>query len=275
MQEKIQIKGWMVFIVNFPRYGIMSCNQATYRGGVFLKDTYRNRSRDEATEKIEYYINMNKLAPHTKILSERDMCALWNFNRTTLRSAIQRLIVEGKLYQKKGSGTYVAQPKLTRNLQDLTALSVAAKHSGRTITNKVLSVDIVESNKQLTQKLHLPLGHQVHALTRLRHLDGEPVIIENSFMDYERFSNLTNHDFEKESLYEVIENESKVQIMRGEERVGIAYATNYEAELLEIEPGKAVFYLSGITCDEEGEPVEYFKSIVRSDKIRFASVLKR
>lgn len=240
-----------------------------------MKDTYRNRSRDEATEKIEYYIIKNKLAPHTKILSERDMCALWDFNRTTLRSAIQRLITEGKLYQKKGSGTYVAQPKLTRNLQDLTALSVSAKNSGRTITNKLLSIDIMETNKQLTQKLHLPLGHKVHALTRLRYLDGEPVTIENSFMDYERFPNLTNHSFEKESLYDIIENESGIQIMQGEERIGIAYATDYEAELLDIEPEKAVFYLSGVTYDGEGEPVEYFKSIVRADKIRFASVLKR
>jgi Transcriptional regulators len=240
-----------------------------------LKDTYRNRSRDEATEKIEHYIIQNKLAPNTKILSERDMCTLWDFNRTTLRSAIQRLIVEGKLYQKKGSGTYVAAPKLTRDLQDLTSLSAAAKLSGRVITNKVLSTDIMETNKQLTQKLHLPPGHKVHALTRLRYLDGEPVIIENSFMDYQRFSNLTDHDFEKESLYEVIENESKVQIVQGEERVGIAYATDYEAEILGIKPGNAVFYFSGVTYDEEKEPVEYFKSIVRADKMRFASVLKR
>ena len=266
----------VVFIVYLPWYDIIINNQVLgCRGGISLKDTYRNRSRDEATEKIEYYIIKNKLAPHTKILSERDMCAMWNFNRTTLRSAIQRLIVEGKLYQKKGSGTYVAQPKLTRDLQDLVALCEVARQSGRSITNKILSFDIMESNRQLTQKLHLPLGQRVHALTRLRYLDGEPVAIENSFMDYERFSNLTSHDFEKESLYEVIEKVYNVQIMRGEERVGIAYATNYEAELLEIEPGKAVFYLSGITYDGEGEPVEYFKTIVRSDKIRFASILKR
>lgn len=240
-----------------------------------MKDTYRNRSRDEATEKIEYYIIKNELTPHTKILSERDMCELWDFNRTTLRSAIQRLIVEGKLYQKKGSGTYVAQPKLTRNLQDLIALSEAARQNGQAISNKILSVEIMESNKQLTQKLHLPLGHKVYALTRLRFLDGEPVTIENSFMDYERFSDLINHDFEKESLYHVIENEFDIQIMKGEERVGIAYATDYEAELLELEPEQAVFYLSGVSYDENDEPIEYFKSIVRADKIRFASVLKR
>jgi GntR family transcriptional regulator len=94
-------------------------------------------------------------------------------------------------------------------------------------------------------------------------------------MDFERFSNLSIHDFEKESLYEVIEKESQVQIVQGEERVGMAYATDYEAELLEIEPGQAVFYVSGVTYDEQGLPVEYFKSIQRADKIRFASVLKR
>ena len=53
------------------------------------------RPRDEATEHIECYILEKKLPPHAKLPSERDMCSMWNFNRTTLRSAIKRLIVEG------------------------------------------------------------------------------------------------------------------------------------------------------------------------------------
>lgn len=240
-----------------------------------MEEKYRNRSRDEATEKIECYIIENKLEPHTKIPSERDMCEMWDFNRTTLRSAIKRLIVEGKLYQKKGSGTYVAHPKLIRNLQDLKALSTLAKENGQTLTNRVLSVDIIESNKQITQKLHLPLGHKVYVLTRTRSIDGEPVTIENSFLDYNRLPSFSQHDFSKESLYSVIENDYDIEIVRGEERLGIAYATTYEAEQLGIEEGQAVFYLTGVVYDKQGEPVEYFKAIVRADKMRFASILKR
>lgn len=239
-----------------------------------MKEKYGNRSRDEAIEKIEYYISKNKLAPHTKIPSERDLCEMWSFNRTTLRSAIQRLVIEGKLYQKKGSGTYVAKPKLTRNLQDLRALSVEVKENGRVLTNKILFADIIESNKQTTKKLHLPLGHKVYALTRLRFIDDEPCTIETSFMDYERFKKVSEYDFSKQSLYSALEKEYNIQVVKGEERVGIAYATDYEAELLGIEPGKAVFYLTGIVYDENEEPVEYFKSIVRADKVRFASILK-
>lgn len=240
-----------------------------------MKENYRNRSRDEAVEKIECYININKLVPHTKLPSERDMCEMWDFNRTTLRSAIQRLMVEGKLYQKRGSGTYIAQPRFIRNLQDLKSLSKLAEENGQTLESRVLSVDIIESSKQITQGLNLPLGHKVYALTRLRSIDGGPVIIENAFLDYSRFPSFTEHDFAKESLYSVIENDYNIQIVRGEEKIGITYATSYEAELLEIETGQAVFYITGVVYDEQNEPVEYVKSITRSDRIRFASVLKR
>ncbi|QAA33436.1 GntR family transcriptional regulator [Clostridium manihotivorum] len=234
-----------------------------------------NRSRDEAIEKIEYYIIENKLAPHSKIPSERDLCDMWNFNRSTLRSAIQRLVVEGKLYQKKGSGTYVAKPKLIRNLQELRSLSREVMDNGQSIESKVLSAEIIESNKQTTKKLHLPLGHSVYALTRIRYIDDDPVTIESSFIDGERFKELKIHDFSKESLYAVLEEQYNIEIMKGEERVGIAYATEYEAELLNIEPGQAVFYLTGVVYEEDGSPIEYFKSIVRSDKIRFSSILTK
>lgn len=240
-----------------------------------MSEKYQNRSRDEAMEKIECYIAKNKLAPYTRIPSERDMCKMWDFNRTTLRSAIQRLVTEGKLYRKEGSGTYVARPKIVRDLQDLRALSSVVKENKQTLTSKVLSADIIESNKQTTRKLHLTLGHKVYALTRLRLVDDEPVTIENCFMDYERFFNLDKHDFNKESLYSVIENDYNAKIMQGEERVAIAYATSYEAELLGIDSGQAVFYLSGVTYDEQNKPIEYFKSIVRSDKVKFASTLRR
>lgn len=234
-----------------------------------------NRSRDEAIEMLECYIIENKLVPHTKLPSERDLCEMWEFNRTTLRYAIQRLIIEGKLYNKKGSGTYVAEPKLIRNLQTLKALSSEVAQSGKELTNKVVSFDIIESNKQLTKKMCLPLGHKLYALSRLRFIDNEPVTIETSFMDCERFKDIKLHDFSKESLYSVIEKDCGVKIIEGEERIGIAYATEYEAELLQIEPMQAVFYVDGIVYDIDQKPVEYFKSIIRADKIKFASILRQ
>lgn len=238
-----------------------------------MEDQYKNRSRDEAIEKLEYYIHKNKLKPHDKLPSERDFCEMWSFNRTTLRFAIQRLIIEGKLYQKKGSGTYVAEPKIVRNLQSLKSLSEEVLYNDKTLTSKVLDFGVIESNKETTKSLHLPLGKKVYVMSRLRFMDEEPFTIETSFMNYDRFSNLNSHDFSKESLYDVLKESYGVEVVKGEETIGITYATDYEAQLLNIEPGRALFYVTGAVYDEANEPVEYFKSIVRADKMKFSSVL--
>ena len=66
-----------------------------------------------------------------------------------------------------------------------------------------------------------------------------------------------------------------MEISKGEENVGIAYATESEAELLDIPVGQALFYLTGVVSDEKDQPIEYFKSVIRSDKMRFASVLRK
>ena len=72
--------------------------------------------RTEALERLENFIAVNHLAAHTRIPSERDLCEMWALNRTTLRFAVDALVAQGKLYRKKGFGTYVSEPKQVRNL---------------------------------------------------------------------------------------------------------------------------------------------------------------
>jgi GntR family transcriptional regulator len=236
---------------------------------------FHSRPRDEATEKIEYYIIENKLSPNAKLPSERDMCKMWNFNRTTLRSAIERLIAQGKLYHRKGSGTFVSRPKLVRNLQDLKPFSQLVRESGKELETQVISACVMESNKEITKMMHLPLGHKIYELTRLRIVDGEPLIIETCYVDFKRFPELMHHDFSRESFYGVLENYHGVKIVNGEEKIGITYTTPEESNYLNLEEQSPVFLLTGVVNDEANVPIEYFKSVVRADSVRFASVLTR
>lgn len=238
-------------------------------------DEFRSRPREEASEKIEVYIIKNQLKPHDKLPSERGMCAMWGFNRTTLRGAIQNLITLGKLYNKKGSGTYVAPYKLERNLQDLKPFSETVREENKILETKVISKRILESTKQISQKLKILLGHKVLELIRLRIVEGEPIMMEFSYVDYEKFHGLEERDFSKESLYKVIEEDYGIVIEKGSEKIGITYATEDEAELLQIEEGDPLYFLTGVVTDTQGVPVEYFKSVSRSDKMRFSSKLTR
>ena len=240
-----------------------------------MTNIYSITPRDDATEKIESYIIDNNLKPHTRIPSEREMCKMWDCNRSTLRSAIKRLIAEGKLYSVMGSGTFVAEPKLVRNLQDLVPVSDLAREMGKTFSGKVISKQIIESTKQLSQKLHLPIGHKIFELIRLRLLDDIPVTVETIYVDAQRFKGLTKYNFDELSFYEILSQEYNVEIQKGWEKIGITYATEFEAELLNIEVASPLFFLSGVASDAEDNPIEYSKSVVKSEEIRFASQLTR
>jgi len=236
---------------------------------------YKNRPRDSAAEQIECYIIENDLSAHDKLPSERDMCEMWGFNRTTLRSAIHRLAVEGVLYNRIGSGTFVAPEKIVLNLQDLRSFSAVVAQSGRKLTNRVVKARVMECNKHLAQKLQKPLGYKVYELVRVRLVDDVPVLLENSFVDAVRCAGLENRDYTVTSLYDVLEQDYGIFVKSGSEKLGITFADEEEAQLLGIEDGAAVIYRSGVAEDEEHVPIEYFKSIARSEYIRFASVLTR
>ncbi|EKN69957.1 GntR family transcriptional regulator [Neobacillus bataviensis LMG 21833] len=240
-----------------------------------MKNKFRIGPRDEVVERLENYLVVNKFPPHHKIPSERDLCELWEVNRSTLRSAIQRLVAEGKLYSKEGSGTFVAKPKLIRNLQDLKSFTQVANEAGLLISSQQLSLRVIECNKQILTQLHVSLGSKIYELIRLRFIDGVPLNIETTYIAYELCPGLENHDFNKVSLYSVLEDTYKIDINRGHEKLGITYITEDEAELLDMNEGDHVFYVSGVTESLNGVPIEYYKSLFRADKIRFASALTR
>jgi len=240
-----------------------------------MENKVKSKSRNEAQEEIEYYIEVNKLKPHDRLPSERELSEMFNLNRSTLRGAIQKLIEEGKIYKEAEVGNYVTEPKMIRNLNMMDSLTKFVESNQKTIKSKVLSANIIESNKQITKNLKIPLGTEIFQLTRLRYVDNVPISIETSFLNYEKFPGIEGKDFEIQSLYHVLENEYGAEIIKGKEKLGLTFATCDEAKSLDIANEEPIFFISGVTTDSDGNPVEYFRSVVRSDKMKFSSVLTK
>lgn len=237
-------------------------------------DNNHLKPREEVVEKIEYFIAQNQLRPHDKLPSERQLCEVLGTSRTTLRGAIKRLIIEGVIYSKRGAGTFVAPPKLVRNLQDMESLSKSAKEADKVLSTRVLYADIIESNKELSKRMKLTLGSKLYCLQRLRLIDGIPAMMELAYVDYSLCKGIEQYDFSQESLYRILEEVYNVKIDHGSATLSVTYVSEQEGELLEVENGTPVFYIAGNVLTEEERPIEYYKSIVRADQIRFSSVLK-
>ena len=234
----------------------------------------RVRHREEAVELIECYLHANDIPPHGKLPAEREMCEMWGLNRTTLRAAIRRLTEMGKLYGLKGSGTYVAPPKLERNLQDAKSTTESVRGDGRQLKTTVLESEVILADHYISEKLQVPEETRVLFMRRLRIMDGVPYMIETNYVNLSLCPRLIDHDFTNESLYRVL-SYYNVFPFSGEESIGITYATESEARQLRIDEGGSLFFLTGIARDYNNVPVEFFKSVARPDMVRFSSILRK
>jgi DNA-binding GntR family transcriptional regulator len=147
--------------------------------------------------------------------------------------------------------------------------------SGGRLCSKVLDSSIIEGNKELSKKFKQKLGKKIYSLKRLRLIDDTPIEISLTNIPYDRCPGIEQHDFSKESLYNVLAMYFNIVIDHGNQTINTAYVTEHEGRLLQIEEDMPVFYINGISWDPAGEPVECFKSLVRPDLVKFESVLTR
>ena len=236
-------------------------------------NTYVPRPRELAQEHIMAYIAEKGLRAGDRLPPEREMCQMWGFNRSTLRSAIAIMADAGDLYAVQGSGTCVA-PRFRRTLQDLQSLTEYADAGGWKLETRLLSCLKVECGKQLSRRLHLVLGQRVHCISRVRILDDIPVMIETSYIPVALAPDLERHDLVTESLFQTLREVYGLTLDHGDEKTSITSATEEEALHLGIGPGDPVFWIVSLTNAPDGTPVEYCRTVGRADRMELASVLR-
>ncbi|MCA3930308.1 GntR family transcriptional regulator, partial [Burkholderia sp.] len=80
---------------------------------VQIKDTLRARILD------------GTYAPHSRMPSEHELCAMFDVSRITVRQALGDLQKEGLLFKLHGKGTFVSKPKAFQNVTSLQGFAEA------------------------------------------------------------------------------------------------------------------------------------------------------
>ncbi|WP_248922777.1 GntR family transcriptional regulator [Olsenella intestinalis] len=231
-------------------------------------------SRDTITELIECYIIDNDLRPGDRLPSERDLCEQWGVNRMTLRNAIKRLSELGVVESKVGLGTFVAKPKIVRNLQDTLGSSEAIAAAGGELDRIVVSSRLAEADKHAVRQLHVMLASPVFELTRVCIVDGERAAIESVIVNARDCPGIERHDYAVESLYGVLREEYGLVATRGTEKIDVCKLDEREADLLHYPAGTTAFFQEGLMLDQEGKPLEYFTTIAMPQRIVFGTELR-
>jgi GntR family transcriptional repressor for pyruvate dehydrogenase complex len=81
---------------------------------VSLKPIKPKRISDQVYEQIRELIFRGQLKPGQQLMPERDLSEALAVSRTTVRNAINKLVVMGLLEHKQGQGTFVRSPETWR-----------------------------------------------------------------------------------------------------------------------------------------------------------------
>ena len=212
------------------------------------------------------------LTPGSPVPTERLLMAQLETSRTTVRQALAELVGEGRLVRRQGSGTYVAEPKVSWPLR-MTSFTEQAQASGRSASTELIDARRDRASDEIAERLGLRSGAPVHAIERLRLVDDIPMALETSHLSATRFPGLARHLRRTDSLYRVLRDEYGVVPVTAEETIETATATPREAELLCTETGAPILMLSRHSFDAAGEPVEWVRSWYRGDRYRFVTRL--
>lgn len=205
-----------------------------------------------------------------QIPPDRELCETYDVSRITVLKAIDNLVQEQLLYRIQGKGTFVTPSKLRRNLPKLYSFSEDMRELGLVPGSHVLEQCVEEANEKVRTVLQLPEENiRVTKLVRVRLANDEPILLENTYIPVYLCPDLAEYDFEKGSLYNVLDEQYHLILENAEEHYETVPMTPREAELLQCQEYTCAFSIERITFLDTGVPVEFTRAIGRGDRLHF------
>ena len=225
---------------------------------------------DIIIEKIE----KDNLKENDKLPSERELCDTYDISRSTVRQAIQELEKEGYIYRIHGKGTFVSPKKFKQDLLKFYSFTEEMKKMGKEPVSKVLKFETIHCNNDIAVKMDITPCTEVYIFTRLRLANGEPMMLETSYVPCDRFPGLTKEELQKNAMYDIFTKKYNANFTKAEEVFQPVLTQEEEAKLLKYKANLPGMMIERITY-ENGRVIEYTKGIARGDRFKYRVLLKK
>jgi GntR family transcriptional regulator len=230
--------------------------------------TKQSETRESVLELIE------RLAVGDAIPSERQLSADLGVSRLTVRAALDDLVREGLLIRRRGSGTFVSEPKIAQELT-MTSFTEDMRRRGMVPASRTLDLRSVPAGAHLGRLLRVSPSERVVVVTRLRLADRETMAIETLHVPDALVPGLTAADLEQRSFYELLEGRYGIVIAAGIQTIEPTVTNEEESSGLGVPLHSPAFLFERTTQTEAGQVVEYVRSIYRGDRYRLVTELNR
>jgi GntR family transcriptional regulator len=215
---------------------------------------------------------MEGLGVGQAIPSERQLSAELGVSRLTLRAALDELAREGYVIRRRGSGTFVSEPKIAQELT-MTSFTEDMRRRGMDPGSRTLGLEVVPAGARLGRFLHVSPSEPIVVAKRLRLADRETMAIETLHVREVLVPGLTQRDLDGQSFYEILRDRFGIVIAGGAQTIEPTVTNEEESEVLGVPLHSPAFLFERVTHSESNEIVEFVHSIYRGDRYRLVTDL--
>lgn len=211
------------------------------------------------------------LRPGDPLPGDAELVAATGLARGTVRQGVAALRAEGLVQTRQGARTTVlARPRL-QPFSELVSFTAWARRAGAEPGARVVELVRRPADPATAEPLRLADGALAWTLTRVRLLDGVPVMVERAAYPEAVGDLLVGVDLERESVYDTLAARG-VEVASGHHRISAVGADAETAALLNLRPGEALLRQARTVFGPDGAPLEHSVDDWRGDAIALDAV---
>ena len=231
-------------------------------------------------EEIQSKIQSGEYPADEKLPQEMELCKQYDASRITIREALDLLVYRGLITRRRGAGTFVKA--IAGEASDSEKFAKSQQFGGfphdmlgRKVESVVHAFSLMRVPKEVAERLQVPETAFVCYICRTRLVDGEPYVVEYTYMPTDFITGITE-EVVKGSIYEYIEQKLKLKIKSAHRTARADMPTEDERKWLAIrEEAIPILEVEQTAYLDDGRIFEYSKSRHRADCFALRTVSVR
>ncbi|HHQ8914976.1 TPA: GntR family transcriptional regulator [Bacillus cereus] len=208
------------------------------------------------------------------IPDEKSLSREFDCSRMTMKKALDILVAEGLLYRKRGHGTFIVKSAIQRNkisVTDKKNLGLTGVLKNKKIESKIIRFNVLFPSEKVAEHLAIDQNIPVYHIIRLRNVEGEPFVIEETFMPTNIIEGI-NEEVLQSSIYNHITHTLGLTIGGSYRKISADKPNELDQTYLGCAVDDPVLEVEQVAYLNTGIPFEYSFSRHRYDKFVFTTV---
>jgi GntR family transcriptional regulator len=211
--------------------------------------------------------------PGEPLPSERDLSEQLGVSRPTLRAAIDDLARDGLLVRQHGRGTFTGHGSVSQVLAGTPQGDYNVPPADGDWRSRVTTFDTQPAGARLGRRMNISPASLLLYVARTRIVDHAPMAIEHIRLPRVLVPDIGPADFESGSLYALLRNRYGVNPSTAIQTIEPTVTDAVEAEQLDVPLHAPALLFERTTRDQDGQVVEYTRSVYRGDRYRITTHL--